>query len=112
MPETPIYPVLDPVRPVSEMGFTADQLAWLVDIATPRCCHTTGEHDPNHFVDGRYVCSDQLAEVAWRLIGALGMETEPVDRGHYRRRRVDPAVAVPAAACPRCKPDRGAADGR
>ena len=98
----PLYPVIDPVLPASEMAFTPEQLAWLVDIARPRCCHVTGEHDPTHFVNGRYVCSFQLAEVAWRLLAALGLEAEPAERGHYRQRRVDPATAVARTGCPQC----------
>ena len=68
-----LYPPLDPVRPASEMGFTDEQLTWLADIATPRCCHATGAHDPRHFLDHLYVCRDQLAEVAYRLREALGL---------------------------------------
>lgn len=102
MPETPTYPVLDPVRPVSEMGFTAEQLAWLADIATPRCCHTTGMHDPNHFAEGRYVCSYQLAEVAWRLRAALDLGDDLEEMGWYRQRRVDPADAISRSGCQKC----------
>lgn len=102
MSPAPLYPVLDPVRPASEMGFTAEQLAWLVDIARPRCCHTTGEHDPTHFATQRYVCHGQLAEVAYRLREALGCPDEPVDRGHYRDRRVDPSDAVSRQGCDWC----------
>ena len=98
-----IYPLLDPVRPASEMGFTDEQLAWLADIATPRCCHATGEHNPRHFLDKRYVCYDQLAEVAYRLREALGLDGEPVDRGHYLQRRVDPSTAVSRVGCPQCE---------
>jgi len=106
----PLYPILDPVRHASEMGLTDDQLAWLADIARPRCCHITGEHNPDHFVDGRYVCADQLAEVAWRLRDALGLDDEPADRGGYLQRRVDPAEAVSHAGCHWC--EAGESNGR
>jgi hypothetical protein len=98
----PLYPIIEPVRPASEMAFTPEQLAWLVDVARPRCCHVTGEHDPTHFAAGRYVCSFQLAEVAWRLLAALGLEAEPADRGHHCQRRVDPAMAIPRTGCHQC----------
>lgn len=97
-----LYPVLDPVRPASEMGFTDEQLAWLADVATPRCCHTTGEHNSKHFVERKYVCRGQLSEVAYRLREALGLDDEPVDWGHYLQRRVNPAEAVSRAGCPQC----------
>lgn len=99
MSGTPLYPELDPVTPASEMGFTAEQLAWLLDLARPRCCHVTGEHNPRHFVEQRYVCSDQLAGVAYRLVDALGLGAAPHDFGHYRRRQVDPATAVSRQGC-------------
>ena len=97
-----LYPVLEPVRPASQMGFTAEQLAWLADIARPRCCHITGEHDPNHFVERRFVCRDQISEVALRLREALGLDDTPVDRGHYLQRRVDPSEAVGRTGCEWC----------
>ena len=99
----PIYPAIDQVRPASEMGLAPAQIAWLTDIARPRCCHVTGEHDPKHFSDSRYVCSYQLAEIAWRLRSALEIDDEPVDRGWYLQRRVDPATAIPRAGCPQCE---------
>ena len=102
----PLYPVLDPVRPASEMGLTDEQLAWLADIATPRCCHTTGEHDPSHFKERKFVCRDQLSEVAYRLRDALGLDADPVlwqQRGHYLQRRIDPSEAVSRAGCSRCE---------
>lgn len=98
-----LYPTIDPVRSAAELGFTPEQLDFLVDIAKPRCCHVTGEHDPTHFAAGRYVCSFQLAEIAWRLLSALGLEAEPAELGHYRQRRVDPASASPRAGCPQCE---------
>lgn len=98
----PLYPALDQVRPASEMGFTDEQLAWLVDIATPRCCHTTGEHDPKHFLERKYVCRGQLAEVAYRLREALGLDAEPLDRGHYLQRWVGPSEAVSRTGCQQC----------
>ena len=98
-----LYPLLDPVRPASEMGFTDEQLAWLADIATPRCCHATGEHNPRHFLDKRYVCYDQLAEVAYRLREALELNDVPKDYGNYMERSVDPYVAVSRAGCPQCE---------
>ncbi len=104
MSTKPLFPYLDPVQPASEMGFTDDQLAWLTDIARPRCCHVTGEHDPRHFEERSFVCRDQLAEVAYRLREALGLDAGPDDRGHYLRRRVSPSEAVSRAGCSRCHP--------
>lgn len=101
--DLPLYPIIDPVRPATELGFTPEQLDFLVDIARPRCCHVTGEHEPTHFATGRYVCAFQLAEIAWRLLSALGLEAEPAERGHYRQRRVDPATAIPRIGCPQCE---------
>ena len=69
-----LYPELAPVRLAAEMSFSEEQLAWLADIARPRCCHTTGEHDPEHFIRRSFVCRDQLADIAWRLRAAVPIE--------------------------------------
>lgn len=37
----------------SPCKFTDEQLEFLKDIFTPRCCHNSGEHDPTHFVSYR-----------------------------------------------------------
>lgn len=49
---------------MSAPEFTEEQRAYLRDLLRPRCCHVTGEHDPRHFVEGRYVCEIQASE-AW-----------------------------------------------
>lgn len=90
----------DPVRPASEMGFTGEQLSWLADIARPRCCHVTGEHSPTHFREKRFVCGFQMADVAYRLRDALGLDYT-VDA--YGRRRVDPNEPRPSLGCPICE---------
>lgn len=37
------------------------------------CCHTTGEHDPEHFAQRRYICKDQMAEAFKRFCSDLGV---------------------------------------
>lgn len=102
MESKPLYPALDPVRPASEMAFTPEQIAWLADIATPRCCHTTGEHNPEHFAQRKFVCRDQLSEVAYRLRVALGVGAV-ADMGHYEAHWVDPSEALSRAGCRWCE---------
>lgn len=103
----PLFPTLDPVRPAAEMGLTAEQMDWLLDIARPRCCHTTGEHDPTHFKYQVFVCREQLAEIAFRLRVALGKDDRHVSStGWYDSRKVDPAEAISMAGCGHCfRPD-------
>ena len=52
--------------------FTEEQIKFLKDIFTPRCCHMTGMHDPTHFEEKKYVCSDQKAEAFDRGRKLLG----------------------------------------
>ena len=71
--------------------FGGEQLAYLKDLFTPRCCHTTGMHDPRHFVDKQYVCNDQKAEAFDRGRELLGFG------------EVTPEDAIPADDCGRCQ---------
>jgi hypothetical protein len=96
------YPSVDSVRPASDMRLTPEQIEWLLDLARPRCCHVTGEHDPRHFVDRRYVCRDQMAAIAWRLRIALGVDEVREVRPGVDRRWVNPEEAVSMAGCHWC----------
>lgn len=53
--------------------FTKEQLDWLIDKLRLPCCHVTGEHDPTHFVDRKYICDIQIAKSWERLVVALGL---------------------------------------
>lgn len=103
--ELPIFPDLDPVQPASEMGLSFEQVNWLIDIARPRCCHNSGDHDPRHFAEHRFVCQDQLANVAYRLRVALGCTDILADHKWYRSRRVDPFEAIKRGSCANCEVD-------
>lgn len=51
----------------------ADLLRPIAEAAEPGCCHTTGTHDPRHFVDGKYLCDQQKAEAWHRVVLLLGI---------------------------------------
>ena len=59
---------------VPPLTFTEQQVEWLADVLTPRCCHTTGLHNPDHFVDQAFICADQWRDSAHRLVKQLGIE--------------------------------------
>lgn len=56
------------------MKFSREQLAYLRDLLTPTCCHTTGMHNPNHFEDDKYVCADQKAKALDRARVSLHLK--------------------------------------
>lgn len=45
----------------------------LEDLAGIPCCHTSGMHDPVHFQERKYICSDQKAEAFDALCAVLGI---------------------------------------
>lgn len=55
------------------VDFTPAQLEWLRQMLTPRCCHVSGDHDPTHFKERRYVCEIQQAERYRALRAALNL---------------------------------------
>lgn len=70
---------------------TDEQLTALRDLIAPPCCHITGEHDPTHFVEGRYICQHQMAYAYKRLRHALGIPT------------IQPDEAKPVTGCGWCE---------
>lgn len=71
-------------------NFTNAQIDFLKDIFTPRCCHTTGLHDPMHFEKKRFVCELQKAEAFDRGRELLGFG------------EVTPDEAIPKKDCGWC----------
>lgn len=71
--------------------FDDEQLAWLEEMLRPRCCHTTGTHDPLHYEEGRYVCADQARERYAALRAELGLG------------KAGPQDAVPEDGCHWCE---------
>lgn len=65
--------------PLDPPMFTDEQRAWLAEMLTPYCCHITGEHDPGHFSEKRYICLDQMCAAYLRLRLALKMGKPSVD---------------------------------
>ena len=54
--------------------FTDEQIAYLVRLLTPYCCHTTGMHDPEHFARApEDTCSFQDSAAWERAVDALGL---------------------------------------
>ena len=53
--------------------FTPTQQAWLREMLTPGCCHTSGEHDPRHFRQDKHVCLYQRSDTYNTLRTALGL---------------------------------------
>lgn len=49
------------------------QMEWLRTMLIPSCCHTSGAHDPRHFIERRSVCTHQKAGCYDRLRRALGL---------------------------------------
>ena len=70
--------------------FTEEQIEWLKDMLTPRCCHTSGMHDPCHYTEQKYVCKSQKAECYDHTRLSLGMG------------RATPQEAIPSKSCSRC----------
>lgn len=73
--------------------FSREQLAYLRDLLTPRCCHVTGMHDPQHFDDKKYVCELQMSTAYLRARHDLGFG------------KPKPADAVPVSDCGWCASD-------
>ena len=71
----------------SKPEFTDKQLTFLKDIFTPRCCHITGMHDPQHYEKKKYVCLDQKAKAYDRGRELLGFG------------EVTPEEAIPKENC-------------
>ena len=90
MPEQP-HDRETPAGP-PEAPFSAEQLTWLTDMLTPRCCHTVGLHDGHHFREQRYVCELQMAKQYHALRVALGLRPIP-----------EPAEAISEEGCFWCK---------
>lgn len=82
---------IDSILKGDDVQFSRKQKQFLTDLLTPRCCHTTGLHDPQHFVEGKYVCNDQKARAFDRARKYLGLP------------EVTPADAVSEDGCERCK---------
>lgn len=40
------------------------------------CCHTSGMHDPEHFRERKYICSEQKSEAFERFAKDLGINPE------------------------------------
>lgn len=70
--------------------FTDEQLAWLRDLLTPRCCHISGMHDPVHYTEKKYVCESQKNGCYDRIREALNFG------------KVTPEEAIPRLNCPMC----------
>jgi len=51
---------------------TKEQLDFFREILTPKHCHVTGCHNPNHFEQGKYVCEIQKRECYDKLREILG----------------------------------------
>ena len=74
--------------------FTDEQIAWLRDVLRVRCCHVTGDHDPLHFKEQRYICEMQQGAAWTRAVLALGFDdlaepagVEPYDGCFWCQRR-------------------------
>ena len=76
----------------TEAPFTTEQLAWLEEMLTPRCCHIVGLHDSSHFEEDQYVCEYQMTDRYQALREALGLSTT-----------VDPKTVVEADNCSWCR---------
>jgi len=72
----------------STVGFSSKQIMALEEMATIYCCHTTGMHDPTHWVKGKYICGLQKMDAFVRMCKTLGINpvsiSEP-DCGWCRR---------------------------
>ena len=78
--------------------FTDEQVAWLRDVLQLRCCHVTGDHDPLHFKEQRYICDMQQGAAWTRAVLALGFDdlaipatVEPYDGCFWCSRRPERA---------------------
>ena len=79
--------------------FTDEQIAWLRDVLRVRCCHVTGDHDPLHFAEQRYLCDRQKGSAWVRVVLALGFDdladpsvAEPYDNCFWCRRKAERSV--------------------
>lgn len=68
------HPAFDDWENLDAEAVLEDLLQQLSDAARPRCCHMTGEHDPRHFVEGKYLCEQQKAQAWHRVILLLGLD--------------------------------------
>lgn len=89
------------------------ELAGMLDV---ECCHITGEHNPTHFEDGKYVCSQQMADTFAFLRIRAGLTIKP-DRAYPKQgcgwcegkgiegpvliHSMQPATEEPSSALPR-----------
>ena len=87
-------------EPMSVPEFTSEQMIWLKTMLWPRCCHITGEHDPRHFLDGKYVCSLQESQRYIALRKALGL---PLLHPDKEWPGVPPEEAVSKPGCYWCR---------
>ena len=69
-----VHPAFDGWENLDTGALLEDLLQKLSDAARPGCCHTTGEHDPSHFTEGKYLCEDQKAQAWHRVILLLGLD--------------------------------------
>lgn len=58
-------------NPPEKPEFTDEQLEWLRYILRLECCHVTGTHDPNHFVERGAYCNYMLRDAFIRIVEAL-----------------------------------------
>lgn len=62
---------------MSVPDFSKEQLDYLSELLTPGCCHTTGEHNPRHFLaDPTDLCQSQRSEAWDHAVEQLGIDIE------------------------------------
>ena len=88
-----------------QQTFTRDEIIALLSIP---CCHTSGMHDPLHFVERKYVCEDQKSAALENLCRALNINpvTKSVDCWwceKYPEKRKGEGLPLFDADCFKCK---------
>lgn len=66
----------DNCKHLTTVEFLPDQVEVLRGLLVLPCCHTSGEHDPTHYIEGRYICYDQKAKAWERIVEALKIEPQ------------------------------------
>jgi len=63
-----------------KIDFSSEQLKAIEEMATILCCHTSGMHDPEHWIDGEGFCLKQKAEAFENLCKKLGINPKSRSR--------------------------------